>query len=112
MSNECRIHITEANSMVAYLISVAERNIVMSAKLVPQSGPDITLFESRKVNATEGTLTGNWIAPLIGTLVITFDNSYSMLRSKTVRYCVQIVSSGDPKSLDDMLKMGSRADSD
>ena len=112
MSNECRINISEANSMVAYLISVAERNVILSAKIVPLSGPDIVLFESRKVNATEGTITGNWIAPLAGTLVITFDNTYSMLRSKTVRYCIQVVSNNDTNSLENLVKMGTGTESD
>jgi len=32
---------------------------------------------------------------LPGTLVIKFDNSYSMMRSKTIRYCVKIISKSD-----------------
>ena len=53
------------------------------------------------IHKSTGTLTGNWVAPLPGTLVIKFDNSYSMMRSKTVRYCVKIVSKNDSTLVDD-----------
>ena len=83
---------------------------LMNAKII-NDGPELTLFESRKVNATEGTITGNWVAPLAGTLVITFDNSYSMLRSKTVRYCIKVVSKQDA-NLDGLLAASAGTESD
>ena len=93
--NECRIKVLEAGAMIAYLVKVEARNVILTAEVVNDSGPPVELFSSRKVNASEGTLTGNWVAPLPGTLVIKFDNSYSMMRSKTVRYCVKIISKRD-----------------
>ena len=85
----------EAGAMIAYLVKVEARNVILTAEVVNDSGPPVELFSSRKVNASEGTLTGNWVAPLPGTLVIKFDNSYSMMRSKTIRYCVKIISKRD-----------------
>lgn len=37
---------------------------------------------------TEDTIEGSWIADEDRTIVLVFDNSYSMLRSKTVAYLV------------------------
>ena len=96
--------------MIAYLVKVENKNVIMNAKII-NDGPELTLFESRKVNATEGTITGNWVAPLAGTLVITFDNSYSMLRSKTVRYCIKVVSKQDA-NLDGLLAASAGTESD
>jgi hypothetical protein len=109
-SNECRLRISEAGTMIAYLVKVENKNVIMNAKII-NDGPELTLFESRKVNATEGTITGNWVAPLAGTLVITFDNSYSMLRSKTVRYCIKVVSKQDA-NLDGLLAASAGTESD
>ena len=81
--------------MIAYLISVQERNVIVTAQLHNENGEPITLFESRKVESTEGTLIGTWKAPLPGRLVLKFDNSYSRFRSKTVRYCVKLVMDAD-----------------
>jgi hypothetical protein len=100
-SNECRIKVPDAGAMIAYLVKVEQRNVILTAELMNDTGPPIELFSSRKVNASEGTLTGNWVAPLPGTLVIKFDNSYSMMRSKTVRYCVKIVSKSDGSLIDE-----------
>ena len=93
--NECRLVITEAGSMIAYLIAVKDRNVIVSAYLNNDDGEPIVLFEPRKVDASEGTLIGTWKAPLPGKLVIKFDNSYSRFRSKTVRYCIKLVSDKD-----------------
>ena len=40
----------------------------------------------RKIKADEGLVTGTFDVKNAGTLVITFDNSYSLLRSKTIQY--------------------------
>ena len=43
--------------------------------------------------------------------LITFDNSYSMLRSKTVRYCIKVVSKQDA-NLDGLLAASAGTESD
>ena len=93
--NECQLNVTEAGAMIAYLICVQDRNVMVNAQLHNENGEPITLFDRRKVEATEGTLVGTWKAPLPGRLVIKFDNSYSRFRSKTVRYCIKLVMDAD-----------------
>ena len=93
--NECRLTVNEAGAEIAYLIAVKERNVIVTAFLNNENGVPIVLFEPRKVDASEGNLIGTWKAPLPGKLVLKFDNSYSRFRSKTVRYCIKLVSDGD-----------------
>ena len=93
--NECRLTVNEAGAEIAYLIAVKERNVIVTALLNNENGEPIVLFEPRKVDASEGKLIGTWKAPLPGKLVIKFDNSYSRFRSKTVNYCIKLVSDGD-----------------
>ena len=44
------------------------------------------VLPTRKIKADEGLVTGTFDVKNAGTLVITFDNSYSLLRSKTIQY--------------------------
>ena len=40
--------------MIAYLFNVEQRNVILTAELINDTGPPVELFSSRKVNASEG----------------------------------------------------------
>eukprot|EP00946_MAST-07B_sp_MAST-7B-sp1_P003295 g3295.t1 len=82
---------------IKYEVLVAAYGIGVEAKLVMSgdggaSGADKTevVLTPRKIKAEEGLVQGTFEVQKPGTLHFEFDNSYSMLRSKSVQYRVEI----------------------
>ena len=48
-------------------------------------------MEMVKIKADRGLVKGSFHVPLAGTVQLVFDNSYSILRSKTLEYRVEVV---------------------
>jgi hypothetical protein len=83
---------------VDYIVAVLARGIEFSARFLPDNSSDsdssrvaagvVMLRESGKVKAEEGPAKGTWTIDAQGSGVVRveFDNGYSMLRSKTVKY--------------------------
>ncbi len=76
--------------LVDYLFEVEARKIEISATVRPEGIEDdsknIDLMETRYVDGEAGALKGSWASPASGLLIIKFDNTHSMLRSKNVKY--------------------------
>jgi hypothetical protein len=65
--------------------------IIMGAQLRPaDGGAVVTLMEPRKFKDTAGLVSGDFAIPAAGSLEVTFDNKYSMLRSKTFDYRIEM----------------------
>ena len=56
--------------------------------LLPKDPREISKKDG-KIKAEDGLIKGVWIANYPGILRITFDNSYSMLRPKTINYSIK-----------------------
>jgi len=69
---------------VKWAMMVQDYSVHISAKY--KSGESSPLLSYRKVKAEDGLVTGVFEAARAGIIVVTFDNTYSMLRSKTVSY--------------------------
>jgi hypothetical protein len=65
--------------------------IIMGATLLPaDGGAAVVLMEPRKFKDSAGLVSGDFAIPAAGRLQVTFDNRYSMLRSKTFDYHVEV----------------------
>lgn len=65
--------------------------IIMSARLRPSDGGAVvTLMEPRKFKDSAGLVSGDFAIPAAGNLEVTFDNKYSVLRSKTFDYRIEV----------------------
>ena len=63
--------------------------------LHPEDGSEpIEVMAYQKIKAESGLATGTILLPKKGELRITFDNSYSLLRSKTFDYSMDVKTSG------------------
>lgn len=97
-SAEVRILVPVAGSIVRYRISLEAHGISLGAKLLhggelddadKLTGEETVLRKpdlKDKVKADNGAEKGEWRVPAPGIVVVTFDNSYSLLRSKTLHY--------------------------
>ena len=108
---------------IDYCVSVLARGVEFSATFVPLNGSDsIVLRKGGKIKAEDGPMRGVWniegmegkvgdgTGNTVGTLKIEFDNSYSMLRSKTVIYSFDIDVVMDEKTETDEVKEEEKAD--
>ena len=84
----------DAGDKVAWTLEVVERGVEFSASLRARdgAGPPVTLVPATKYKAKDGPREGVFTAPAAGTVVATFDNSYSVFNSKTVKYRVAVLS--------------------
>lgn len=80
------------NCQVNYLLSVEDKGILVSAELI-QDGEKkpVEMRAPVKIKAEAGPERGVWKCDKPGKLRVTFDNSYSVLRKKTVRYQFDLV---------------------
>ena len=89
---------------VKYLVSVMARGVEFSAhfsagtekskseeKADKSAGREKSVLQkSSKIKAEDGPIRGSWTVQGPGTVELHFDNTYSMLRSKTVKYTVEV----------------------
>ena len=74
--------------------------IIMSAKLWPaDGGASVTLMEPCKFKDSAGLVSGDFTIPAAGRLEVTFDNKYSVLRSKTFDYRIEVKDKGTDAQL-------------
>ena len=92
---------------IKYEVLVAGYGIGVEAKLMTMGGDGAAdkkeeeiVLPSRKIKAEEGLVEGTFEVCRPGTLRFEFDNTYSMLRSKSVQYRVEIVSEGEEEEED------------
>ena len=80
------------NIKMDWVLSVASYGIKMRAELRTESGEVIVLRKSgdeEKIKSESGVTKGTWELEQTGKLVVTLDNTYSILRSKTVKLSVE-----------------------
>lgn len=100
---EVRVTVPVAGARVRYTFSVATHGVSVEALFLHGDGDgheaaerptgESTVLRAGgvdKVKADNGTVKGEWLCPAPGVLVVTFDNSYSILRSKTVSYSFKV----------------------
>lgn len=85
---------------VDYCVAVLARGVEFSARFVPDNESTtagvVVLREGGKVKAEAGPTKGTWAIDAQGSGVVRvqFDNGYSMLRGKTVKYSFDVNSTG------------------
>ena len=98
------ISIPVAPAQIKFNLIVVARGINFSAEFIQGkgSGPDdclvpkstteapVVLRPVSKLKADEGAQIGSWHVDTPGLVRVTFDNGYSMLRSKTVKYSLEV----------------------
>ncbi len=70
--------------------TAAARAAAAGADYAPQYGPPQTIMEPTKIKAAGGLASGTLALPARGLLRVTFDNSYSVFRSKTFDYRIRV----------------------
>ena len=99
-SREVRVTCPAGGGQLHYRASLANYGVNMEVVLHHGRGEGVeacespdgrttTLFAQEKIGHGEGVRKGTWDIAKPGVVVVTFDNSYSMLRSKTVNYAFQ-----------------------
>lgn len=84
------------NVEIKWILRLENKGINMSAILKPEDESSDVVIRApvgdgtEKIKAENGLAKGSWDIPKAGTLHVLFDNSYSMLRSKTLSYEFQI----------------------
>ncbi|KAJ3411186.1 hypothetical protein HDV05_002614 [Chytridiales sp. JEL 0842] len=71
---------------VHYQLKIKERKIEVFAHLKGTDGSEHKFIEKKYLAAEDGTLSGDFVAPVDGNVDFVFDNSHSLLRSKHVSY--------------------------
>ena len=86
-----------AGCSVRWEVLLDDRGIEMSAHLLPTGAEDggdsvapVDVMDAVKIKAENGLTTGVMRIPSPGNLKIVFDNSYSILRSKSLQYRIDI----------------------
>ena len=75
----------------AWELLVEDYGVDLSAALYPEGGgAPIEVLAKQKIKSDSGLASGTFALPCKGTLVLTFDNSYSILRSKTFNYKIDV----------------------
>ena len=72
---------------VSYKVNVEAHSIPMKVEIVPEGctiDDALIIQPASVIESSAGEATGSWEIDLTGTLVVTFDNSGSMMRSKAV----------------------------
>mmetsp|Transcript_16449 Transcript_16449/g.26390 ORF Transcript_16449/g.26390 Transcript_16449/m.26390 type:complete len:84 (+) Transcript_16449:132-383(+) len=70
----------------------------MSAILFPEGGgASVQVMAAEKIKSDSGLASGSFPLPAKGKLVVTFDNSYSLLRSKTFNYKIDVSDGNNTK---------------
>lgn len=71
-------------------IEVDTRKVEVSVCVRPEDmetgGKYVALMETRYVSDEDGLFTGKFVTPISGTLIVNFDNTHSLMRSKTLKY--------------------------
>jgi hypothetical protein len=82
---------------VQWRVNVASYGIKLHAELLKLDQPEVVLQNFRqaasdeeKIKAENGVGSGSWVCKSPGLLRVTFDNSYSMIRGKSLRYKLDI----------------------
>jgi hypothetical protein len=76
---------------VHYQLKVKDRKIEILSTLKEIGGTEHPIIAKKYLNAEDGVLSGDYVAPVDGTLTFIFDNTHSMMRSKNVMYKVEIL---------------------
>jgi len=85
------VMIPEGACEAKWELVVEDFGIGMEATLVPDDGTaPICVMQYQKIKAASGLATGVVSLPKKGTLQVTFDNTYSLLRSKTFDYTMDV----------------------
>ena len=86
----------------AWEVLVEDFGIGMSAVLHPEAGgAPVEVMAMQKIKSDSGLAVGSFPLPTKGKLLVTFDNSYSILRSKTFNYKIGVVDSNhSPEGID------------
>lgn len=80
--------------LIKLSVSVEDYGIGVQCKLVPSGqSPEMAkmMFPYRKIKSEQGIITADFEAEVSGRLILSFDNSYSYLRSKVVEYNFDLV---------------------
>lgn len=85
------------DSQVKFFFNIEYKSLGIQAVVVPLKAGDeeCVLMEKQIVEDNQCPLMGTWTAPIGGTLIITFDNSHSLLRSKKLRYKIDVMLGSD-----------------
>ena len=100
--------IPSANIKVDWRVNVASYGIKLYAELLKMDNTEVVLQDFRqtasdeeKIKAENGMGKGTWVCKSPGLLRVTFDNSYSMLRGKSLKYkldiCAEELELKDPR---------------
>lgn len=81
-------------STLDWVLSLKSHNIQLTISFVNDGGEETVVQEMVKTDSMEG----RFVSPGPGTLTLKLDNSYSMLRSKTVNLAATISDDGDEQS--------------
>ena len=76
---------------LAWQLSLQEKGLEFSARLVPEAGAALTLLAANKFKKEDGVVSGTARIPCAGTVHLRFDNSHSRFTSKTVTYTAIVV---------------------
>jgi hypothetical protein len=76
-------------------VVVEDYGVDMSAELHPEGGgAPIQVMAKQKIKSESGLAMGTMTLPAKGRLIVVFDNSYSILRSKTFNYKIDVSDKG------------------
>ena len=90
-SEKLEIEVPAGGFTAKWEVLVEDYGVGMSAMLLPEGGGDpIPVMDMEKIKSESGLAAGSFALPKKGTLVVTFDNSYSLLRSKTFNYKIDV----------------------
>ncbi|XP_072027032.1 SEC14-like protein 2 [Amphiura filiformis] len=89
---EFQYEITRPGSLLYYEFKTKERDIGFGVKLLNNDGTRSTVLEKRRYHCYLGVPEdGQVLLNQPGTYVVKFDNSYSILRSKSLSYWVEVL---------------------
>lgn len=90
-------HDVEVGDRVGWELKVESQGVEVTVRLKEEGlnrSTPVTLVPKFKHKADDGLKQDVVVAPSKGTLVFTFDNSYSYLNSKSIRYRIQTIEEG------------------
>ncbi len=89
--HEVHIPAKAAGATLVWELSVAHKGIEFGASVAPEAGEPLQLAAPVKVRCEDGTVKGQAVVPVAGTVCVCFDNSHSRLTSKSVTFTVAVV---------------------
>eukprot|EP00854_Cymbomonas_tetramitiformis_P000745 gene745-1213_t len=86
----------EAEDVVAWELKVEDKGVDFSASLKLDNGEELSIMEVQKIKSTSG-VQGTFPVKSKGVITFTFDNSYSLINSKTVTYTIRAMNMAEMK---------------